>query len=53
MGHPIVDADNATPCRHLTTTPHPTMSGAELEALFAETWKVFYSTEHVARMLRH
>ncbi|GAB6039677.1 B12-binding domain-containing radical SAM protein [Endothiovibrio diazotrophicus] len=34
------------------TQPHPTMSGAELEALFAETWKIFYSTEHVARMLR-
>lgn len=35
-----------------STKPHPNMSSSELEALFLESWKKFYTSEHIVRILR-
>ena len=34
------------------TMPHPHMSGPELEALFGQVWKLFYSDRHTTRIMR-
>lgn len=44
------DLSRYTSCH--ATMPHPHMSGAELEAVYAQVYKRFYSDEHTARILR-
>ncbi len=34
------------------TAPHPTMSAAELQAVYDKAWRIYYSDEHIATLFR-
>ncbi|MCP5196269.1 MAG: radical SAM protein [Gammaproteobacteria bacterium] len=51
QGAPL-DSDPSRYTTFHTTIPHPHMSGAELEALYYEAWRIYYDDAHSATILR-